>query len=106
MLGDENMDELLIPDEDIVFNTEIVKRGNFIRAKATGWEDFRNGLITYANKDLIRAIFMTGTNSAASYFKIMVADVNAGLWTLKMSGDLEEIYSSGESDTQTADTEP
>lgn len=100
------MDELLTISEDLTFNLEIIKRGGFIRAKATGWEDFRNGLITYASKDLIRAIFMTGTNSAASYFKITAADVNAGLWTIAYSFDLEEIYSSGESDTQTADTEP
>ena len=87
-----NMDELLTISEDLTFNLEIIKRGGFIRAKATGWEDFRNGLITYANKDLIRAIFMTGTNSAASYFKITAADVNAGLWTIAYSFDLEDVY--------------
>lgn len=99
------MNELLTTSEDIVFNDEVLKRGGFLRAKAKGRDEARNGLVTFVAKDKIKALFFTGASTAASYFTIAAADVNNGLWDLSYSNDLEEIYH-GAIDTQETPAEP
>lgn len=100
------MDELLTTNDEIVFNTELIQRGGFLRTKAKGQDFYRNGLVSYVSKDLIKALIFTGTSTAGTYLKIAAADVNAGLWELAYSNDLEEVYGSGEIDTEETQTEP
>ena len=99
------LNELLTIEDSLVFNDELLKRGGFLRAKAKGWDEARNGLVTFVAKDIIKALFFTGASTAATYIKITAADVNAGFWSLSYSNDLEEIYH-GEIDTEATDAEP
>lgn len=99
------MDELLTVCDEIIFNTEIFKRGGFLRVKAKGWDEPRNGLVTFVSKDVLKALFFTGASTAATYIKITAADVNAGLWEMSYSNDLEEIYH-GAVDSETTGGEP
>lgn len=99
------MNELLTTCDEIVFNDELLKRGGFLRAKAKGWDEARNGLVTFVGKDMIKALFFTGASTAATYIKITAADVNNGLWELSYSNDLEEIYH-GEINSEEAPAEP
>ncbi|MBR4032246.1 MAG: DUF5026 domain-containing protein [Clostridia bacterium] len=100
------MNELLTTCDEIVFNDEVLKHGGFLRAQAKGWDEARNGLVTFVAKDTIKALFFTGAGTAASYIKITAADVNNGLWSLSYSNDLEEIYCNGAIDTEETPAEP
>lgn len=100
------MTELLSTCEDIVFNTSVIKHGGFLRAKAKGWDEAKNGLVTFVSKEVLKALIFTGAGTAASYLKIMASDVNAGLWEVSYSNDFEEVYMSGAINTEEADSEP
>ena len=100
------MEELLILDEQLVFDVTKIKRGNFVRAHSTTWnkDEWRNGLIVGAAKDKLKVLCMTGTTSAAiNYFHISLADVRNGLWVLMISENLEEVYAHGTSDSEEAE---
>lgn len=86
------MNELLTTGELTIFNPEIVKRHALIRAKYHTWRDFRNGLVTFADKTTLRVLFQTGVNASTSYFKIKASEVNAGLWQLVLTNDFETFY--------------
>ena len=94
------MENIIITGEYTKFNPEIVKRGSFIRAKTLGWENPRNGLITFADEKIIRAIFNTGIHVAMSYFLIKADEVAKGYWELTISGDLEEAFHMSSADTR------
>ena len=91
---------LLTVDDSIVFNTEILHRGGFLRCKVKGRDTWQNALVSFVDKHTIKALTFNG--NAAAYLKIPVADVNAGLWELIYSEDLDDVYNT---DTQEADTE-
>ena len=102
------IEELLILDEQLVFDVEKVKRGSFVRAHSTTWneDEWRNGLVVHAAKDKLKVLCMMGTTSAAiNYFTISLADVKNGLWSLLISENLEEVYAHGP-DTQETGDEP
>lgn len=92
---------LLILDDSIVFNTEIIKRGGFLRCKCKGRDVWQNALVSFVDKHQLKALTFNG--NAAAYLKIPADDVNAGLWELIYSNDLGDVY---ETDTQEADAEP
>ncbi len=95
------MEELLILDEQLIFDVSKIKRGNFIRAKSNTWDEWRNGLIVHAAKDKLKILCMMETTSAAiHYFTISLEDVQNGLWALMISENLEEVYAHGAIDTQ------
>ena len=86
------MNEILTTGEQVEFLPEIIKRRGFLRAKYWSWDDFRNGLVTFADKTTLRVLFQTGVNASTSYFKITASEVNAGLWQLIYSSDMENFY--------------
>lgn len=100
------MEELLTLNDEIVFNTELIKRGGFLRAKAKGWDSARNSLVSFVTKEQIKALMFTGVNTGGTYLKITSAEVNAGLWELTYSNDLQEVWTNGTVDTEETKTEP
>lgn len=91
------MEEIIIPTEGVIFNLDVIKRGNFIYAKGKTWTEGRNGLIVRANEQEITAIFLT-ENSAAGYFKIKIGEI--GEYEMRISGDLTEVMEYGGDDLQ------
>lgn len=86
------MSELLITGESTIFNPEIVTQHALIRAKYHTWQDFRNGLVSFVQRDYVTVLFQTGVNASTSYFKIKASEVNAGLWQLVLTNDFETFY--------------
>lgn len=86
------MEELITRGEQIQFASDVIKKRGFIRAKYHTWEDFRNGLTTYAGKDYLRVLFQTGINVSTSYYTIKISEVEAELWKIIYTPDLETFY--------------
>lgn len=84
--------ELLTQGERIEFSQEIIQKRGVIKARYWSWAEPRMGLVTYAGKGLIKVLFLTGVNAATSYYTIRVEEVNAGLWEINFSPDLETFY--------------
>lgn len=84
--------ELVTTGERMEFSPEVIKRRGFVRAKYWSWDEPRNGLITFAGKEFLRVLFLTGVNMAASYFPVKISEVKAGLWQLTYTPDLETFY--------------
>lgn len=100
------MNELLTTNDEIVFNTELIHRGGFLRAQSKGMTEPRNGLVSYVSKELLKILVFTGTSTAGTYLKIPANEVNAGLWILSYSDDLEEVYTNGAFDTEETPSQP
>lgn len=86
------MNELVTTGESAEFSPELIKRRGFLRAKYWSWENFRNGLVTFADKKSLRVLFQTGVNVSTSYYTVKVAEVEAGLWDLIYSNDMATFY--------------
>ena len=84
--------EFVTTGEHPVFADEVIKKRGLIRATHVTWDEPRNGLIVYAGKEILRVLFLTGVNAAASYFLIKASDVAAGFWTILYSNDMEDVY--------------
>lgn len=86
------MNDLITRGEQVQFADDVIKKRGFIRAKYWSWEEPRNGLVTFANKDYLRVLFLTGTNIAASYYMIKIAEVDAKSWEITYTPDLATFY--------------
>ena len=100
--GDELEYELVNHGEQYEFAREIIQKRGLIRAKYHSWEDYRNGLITYAGKTFLKVLFLTGVNMAATYYTIKISEVVAGLWEIKYTSDMATFYTTegGESESE------
>ena len=83
--------ELITTGERTVFADDVIKNRGLVRAKHLTWTEPRNGLIVYAGKEFLRVIFLTGVNTAASYFNIKAGEVAAGEWQILYTADMKEI---------------
>ena len=83
--------EFVTTGERTVFAEDVIKNRGLVRAKHMTWDEPRNGLIVYAGKEFLRVIFLTGVNTAASYFNIKASEVAAGEWQILYTADMKEI---------------
>lgn len=97
------MNELITRGEQVQFADGLIKKRGFVRAKYWSWEKPRNGLITYAGKEYLRVLFQTGVNVSVSYYTIKIAEVEAGLWQMTYTPDLETFYYIGKDNPATSD---
>ena len=100
------MDGMIIKRERDEFNKTLFRRGGFVRAKHFSWDAPRNGLVAYASAAYIKVLFLTGADTAASYFNLRVEEVVLGQWQLTVSPDLDTIYRevwNGSSDSASPD---
>lgn len=86
------MNELVTTGESVEFSSELIKRRGFLRGKFWCWDDWRNGLVTFADKKSLRVLFQTGVNASTSYYTVKITEVVAGLWDLIYSNDMETFY--------------
>ena len=84
--------ELITTGEHYEFAEDIIKKRGFVRAKYWSWQEPRNGLITFASKTWLKVLFQSGVNIATSYYPIKIEEVQAGLWDITYTNDLETIY--------------
>ena len=75
--------------EVAVFDDEIVKPNGFIRAKYRSWPTFRNGLVTFVNRDKLTCLFQTGANATVGYFVVKASEVAAGCWKIFYQNELD-----------------
>ena len=92
MEGGSLDNELIYQGERFEFAKDIIKKRGFIRARYANWQEPRNGLIAFACKDFLNVLFLTGINQCATYFKIKAKEVQAGLWNIIYTNDLENFY--------------
>ena len=94
--------ELLNHGEQYEFAREIIQKRGLIRAKYHSWEDYRNGLITYAGKTFLKVLFLTGVNMCATYYTIKISEVVAGSWAITYTNDFKTFYTTegGESESE------
>ena len=84
--------ELIITTEAPTINTKAISKGDLIRAKYSGWTEARNGQVAAVTRDEIRVIWQPGICNVTNFFSILADEIDAGLWTVIWSPDLETIY--------------
>ena len=93
------MNELVTTGESVEFSSELIKRRGFLRGKFWCWDDWRNGLVTFADKKSLRVLFQTGVNASTSYYVVKAAEVADGLWELIYTNDFQLIYGGNQNET-------
>ncbi len=83
--------DLIIKADGSVFNTEAIEKGNFIRAKYSAWDEARNGLVVLVTREEIRVIWQPGIRNVTNFFTIEAGEVEAGLWEISWTADMETI---------------
>ena len=84
--------ELILLNENTVFNPEVVKRHALIRAQHITWLEPRNGIVTFVGRDYARILFLTGVNTSASYYTIRASEVADGQWTIFLTNDMVDVF--------------
>ena len=82
---------LITDSTEKVFDTTSVHKGDLIRAKYSGWDEPRNGIVTAVSEDKLTVLFLPGLGNVTNYFAILAAEIEAGKWAVKWSADLETI---------------
>ena len=74
------------------FNPEIVRQHVLIRAKYHMRKNFRNGLVTFVQRDRLTCLFQMGVNASTSYYSAKASEVADGLWELIYTNDFQLVY--------------
>ena len=89
------MNEIITKSERAEFRDELIERHGFVRAKYFAWNEYRNGLITWARKNAMTVLFQSDRLNALNYCTIDIKEIEAGMWTLIYTPDLETFYRVG-----------
>lgn len=84
--------DLIVTPNGKEFNTDAIKKGDFIRAKYAGWDEERNGLVVDVKSEKIRVMWQPGIRNVTNFFVITAAEVEAEAWTISWSEDLETVH--------------
>jgi hypothetical protein len=86
---------LITDSTEKVFDTTSVHKGDLIRAKYSGWDEPRNGIITAVSEDKLTVLFLPGLGNVTNYYTILAAEVEASKWIVRWTTDLETIKTEG-----------
>lgn len=78
-----------------IFDSSTIQPGNCIRAKRSGWDDFRNGFVTRVDDDKITCVYYVSSGNAVNYFEVDSDEVAAGLWEIYWTDDFQNVFSQG-----------
>lgn len=86
----------LIKDSSIkAFDLDAIHKGDLIRAQYQTWPEPRNGVVAAASEKELAVLYLPGLGNVSNYFPITASEVEAGLWAVKWSNDLERIDTQG-----------
>lgn len=88
------------------FDTEVIHKGDLVRAQYHTWPEPRNGLLASVNEERLTVLFLPGLGNVSNYFPISAAEVAAGLWKVRWSSDLETVDAEGEPEQPPEDEDP
>lgn len=88
------------------FDTEVIHKGDLVRAQYHTWPEPRNGLLASVNEERLTVLFLPGLGNVSNYFPISAAEVAAGLWKVRWSSDLETVDAEGELEQPPEDEGP
>ena len=88
------------------FDTEVIHKGDLVRAQYHTWPEPRNGLLASVNEERLTVLFLPGLGNVSNYFPIAAAEVAAGLWKVRWSSDLETVDAEGELEQPPEDEGP
>lgn len=77
------------------FDLDAIHKGDLIRAQYHTWPEPRNGVIAAVSGKELAVLYLPGLGNVSNYFPITASEVEAGLWTVKWSSDLETINTHG-----------
>lgn len=87
---------LLTQNTEVGFNTDIIHKGDLIRAQYNdSGEDAWNGIVANVSAGSIRVLSLPGLGNVTNYFTILAKEVEAGKWTIRWSTDLKTIQVEG-----------
>jgi hypothetical protein len=90
---------LTVNSTDKVFNQEVIKKGDLIRAKYSGWSGWMNGIVCEVQPDKITVVFLQNIGNAMNYYRIYANEVDSGLWEILWTTDLMTIHDEGMADS-------
>lgn len=80
---------------DNQIDTSAISSGCCVRAKRTGWMDWRNGFVTEVVPDHVTVLYSTGAGNAVNYFDVPADEVAAGLWQMYWTADFVTVQQQG-----------
>lgn len=78
------------------FDRDAVHKGDLIRAKHKTWPEPRNGIVATVKDSELTVLFLPGLGNVSNYFVIAASEVDAELWALAWTTDLETVNKEGE----------
>ncbi|MCD8308893.1 MAG: DUF5026 domain-containing protein [Clostridia bacterium] len=83
-----------------VFDKDKVAKGDFIRAKYSGWDETVNGLVAKVTDTEIRVLYIGTIRNVTNYYTILADEVENGYWDISVSSDFSEVVTSDEDETE------
>ena len=77
------------------FDGTAIQSGACIRAKRTGWNDFKNGFVTEVSDNSATILYYVTSGNAANYFTIYADEVVAKLWQIYWTQDMKTVNTEG-----------
>ena len=74
-----------------VFDRELVRKGDLIRAKHHTWDEYRNGLIVEITESKITVLYHTGYGNVSNHFFILADEISRAEWQGIWTSDMESI---------------
>lgn len=78
-----------------IFDVDAIHKGDLIRAQYRTWPEPRNGVITAVSGKELAVLYLPGLGNVSNYFLVAASEVEAGLWSVKWSSDLETFNTHG-----------
>lgn len=80
---------------ETIFDKQYVHKGDLIRAQRSGWETAKNGIITAVTDDKLTILTLPDIGNVTNYFVVYASEVDAELWYIRWTTDLETIHTDG-----------
>lgn len=77
----------LVNTERKEFNMEEISRGTLIYAKHKSWPEGQAGIVTAVSGGELRILYLPDIQNVCNHFFIRAAEVEAGEWDIRYSGD-------------------
>lgn len=80
---------------ETTFDQQYIHKGDLIRAQRSGWEAAKNGIVTAVTDDKLTILTLPDIGNVTNYFVVYASEVDAELWYIRWTTDLETIYTDG-----------
>lgn len=79
---------LLKQTEIRAFDPDVIRKGDFIRARYHTWPEAKNGIVASVTEQRLTVLYIPGATNVSNYYPITAEEVADGKWDVIWSHEL------------------